>query len=108
MGTARAERRAAQALERVGAKACIGRRWGELSNWQRVLVGLARALPAARRWWSSTIYSTARGTGDEEAADLLRTLVEESEPRCGVLMSTSDMESAMFADRVCSLTRKGG
>src|ERR1039457_7200399 len=37
------ERMAARALEQVGAQECMGRRWAELSNGQRVLVGLARA-----------------------------------------------------------------
>jgi hypothetical protein len=37
----------------------------------------------------------------------LRSLVEESEPRCGVLMSVSELEAAIFADRVFTLTRKG-
>jgi hypothetical protein len=45
----------------------------------------------------------------QEASDLLRSLVEESEPRCGVLLSVSDIKSAngISADRVFSLTREG-
>jgi hypothetical protein len=43
----------------------------------------------------------------EKASDLLRSLVEASEPRCGVLMSVSDIESALFADRVLTITSKG-
>src|SRR5580704_6919447 len=103
-----AERAAAQALERVGARECVGRRWGELSNWQRVLVGLARAFAGAPRVVVIDDLLDALGPrATEQASDLLRSLVEESEPRCGVLMSASDMESAMFADRVWSITRKG-
>ena len=41
-------------------------------------------------------------------AELLRSLVEESELRCGVLFSVSEVESALFADRICTLTPKGG
>ena len=44
-----AEQLAARALERVGARECIGRRWGDLSNWQRVLVGLARGFAGSPR-----------------------------------------------------------
>jgi ABC-type lipoprotein export system ATPase subunit len=102
-----AERTAAQALERVGAKPCLGRRWGELSNWQRVLVGLARGFAGSPQMVVIDDLLDVRGSrATEEAADLLRSLVEASEPRCGVLMSTSDLESAMFADRVWSITGK--
>jgi ABC-type lipoprotein export system ATPase subunit len=98
---------AAQALERVGAKPCLGRRWGELSNWQRVLVGLARGFAGSPQVLVIDDLLDVRGSrATEEAADLLRTLVETSKPRCGVLMSTSDLESAMFADRVWSITGK--
>jgi putative ABC transport system ATP-binding protein len=107
-GRRHAEQTAARALERVGARECAGRRWGELSNWQRVLVGLARAFAGSPRLVIlDDLLDALGGRATEEASDLLRSLVEESEPRCGVLMSASDMESAMFADRVWSLTRKG-
>jgi len=102
-----AERMAAQALERVGAKSCLGRRWGELSNWQRVLVGLARGFAGNPQVVViDDLLDVRGGRATEEAADLLRSLVEASESRCGVLMSVSDMESAMFADRVWSITGK--
>src|SRR5580700_5656963 len=107
-GRRHAERMAAQALERVGARECVGRRWRELSNWQRVLIGLARAFAGSPRIVIiDDLLDALGGRATEEASDLLRALVEESEPRCGVLISVSDIESAIFADRVCSLTRKG-
>jgi ABC-type Mn2+/Zn2+ transport system ATPase subunit len=99
---------AARALERVGAQECIGRRWSALSDWQRVLVGLAQAFVGVPRL--VVIDDLLDALGDratEEASDLLRALVEASEPRCGVLMSASEMESALFADRIWALTRKG-
>jgi ABC-type lipoprotein export system ATPase subunit len=103
-----AERIAARALERVGAQGCMGRRWKELSNWQRLLVSLARAFAGSPRVVIIDDLLDALGSrGTEEASDLLRSLVAESVPRCAVLMSASDMESAVFADRVWSLTRKG-
>jgi ABC-type lipoprotein export system ATPase subunit len=107
-GRKHAERTAARALERVGAQGCMGRRWRELSNWQRVLVGLARAFAGSPRVVVIDDLLDALGSrATEEASDLLRSLVAESVPRCAVLMSASDMESAVFADRVWSLTRKG-
>jgi ABC-type lipoprotein export system ATPase subunit len=106
-GRRQAEQAAAGMLERVGARECLGRRWGELSNWQRVLVGFARAFAGSPRLVVVDDLLDALGEPTtERASDLLRSLVEESKPRCGVLMSVSDMESAIFADRVLSITGK--
>jgi predicted ABC-type transport system involved in lysophospholipase L1 biosynthesis ATPase subunit len=103
-GRRHVERRALQMLERVGARECVGRRWGELSNWQRVLVGLARAFAGCPRVVVIDDLLDALGSrGSEEAFELLRSLMEQADPACGVLMSASDLESAMFADRVWSL-----
>jgi ABC-type methionine transport system ATPase subunit len=108
-GRRESERLAKQALERVGAQGCIGRGWAELSNWQRVLVGLARAFAGAPRVVIIDDLLDALGSGaTKEASHLLRDLVAESEPRCGVLISVSDMDTAVeLADRMFSLTRKG-
>ncbi len=106
-GRRQAEQAAAVMLERVGARECLGRRWGELSNWQRVLIGFARAFAGSPRLVVVDDLLDALGEpATERASDLLRSLVEESKPRCGVLMSVSDMESAIFADRVLSITGK--
>lgn len=108
LGRREAERMAKRALERVGAQTCIGSSWAALSNWQRVLVGLARAFAGSPRVVIVDDLLDALGSrATEEASDLLRSLVEESEPRCAVLMSASDMESALLANHVFSLTRKG-
>jgi putative ABC transport system ATP-binding protein len=107
-GRRHADLLAVRALERVEARECMGRCWRDLSNWQRVLVGLARAFAGSPRIVVIDDLLDALGSrATEEASDLLRSLVEESEPRCGVLMSASGMESAVFADRIWSLTRKG-
>jgi ABC-type lipoprotein export system ATPase subunit len=106
-GRRRAEREAAKVLEQVGATKCLGRRWGELSNWQRVLVGLARAFAGSPQVVViDDLLDALGGPATEEASDLLRSLIEASEPRCGVVMSATDIESAMFADRVWSITGK--
>jgi len=107
-GRRQAERAAAQMLHRIGAQDCGARRWGELSNWQRVLVGLARGFIGSPQLVVVDDLLDALGEpATEKASDLLRSLVETSEPRCGALMSASDMESAMFADRVVTITGKG-
>jgi ABC-type nitrate/sulfonate/bicarbonate transport system ATPase subunit len=106
-GRRHAEQAAAKMLERVGALECLDRHWGQLSNRQRVLVGLAQAFVGGPRVVVVDDLLDALGEpATEEASDLLRSLVDESDPRCGVLMSVSDMESAMFADRVFSITGK--
>jgi putative ABC transport system ATP-binding protein len=107
-GRRNTERMAARALERVGAQGCVGRRWAELSNWQRVLVGLARGFAGSPRVVIIDDLLDALGGRDtQEASDLLRSLVAESKPPCGVLMSASEEDSAIFADQEYSLTRKG-
>lgn len=78
---------------------------GGLSSPQRVLVGLARAFAGSPQVVViDDLLDGLGGSATEETSDLLRSLIEESEPSCGVLMSTSDIESAMFADRVWSIT----
>jgi ABC-type nitrate/sulfonate/bicarbonate transport system ATPase subunit len=107
-GRRQAEQAATQMLERVDARDCLTRHWGELSNWQRVLVGLARGFVGNPQLVVVDDLLDALGEpATEKASDLVRSLVEESEPRCGVLMSASSMESAMFADRVVTITGKG-
>jgi putative ABC transport system ATP-binding protein len=106
-GRRQAGREAARVLERVGARKCQGRCWGELSSPQRVLVGLARAFAGSPQVVViDDLLDGLGGSATEEASDLLRSLIEESEPSCGVLMSATDIESAMFADRVWSITGK--
>lgn len=103
----KAESAATQMLDAMGAQGCVDRSWGELSNWQRVLVGLARAFIGSPKLVVVDDLLDALGEpATEQASDLLRSLVERSRPRCGVLMGASDMASAMFADRVLSITRK--
>lgn len=106
-GRRQAERSATEMLDMVGARECSEKRWGELSNWQRVLAGLSRAFIGVPKLVVIDDLLDALGEpATEEASDLLRSLVERSQPRCGVLMSASDMASAMFADRVLSITSK--
>jgi ABC-type lipoprotein export system ATPase subunit len=107
-GRRETERRAAAMLERVGAQQCAQQRWGDLSPLQQVLVGFAQAFIASPRLIVIDDLLDALGSrATEEASDLLRSLIEESKSRPGVLMSASDFESAIFADRIWSL-RAGG
>jgi ABC-type nitrate/sulfonate/bicarbonate transport system ATPase subunit len=104
----RAEWAAVQMLDRVGGGDCAGGRWGELSNWQRVLVGLARGFIGSPQLVVVDDLLDALGEpATERASDLMRSLVETAESRCGVLMSASSTESAMLADRVLTITGKG-
>ena len=108
MGRGRGRREArslaTKALERVGAAGCARRRWAELSDWERVLVGLARGIVCKPRLL--VLDSVIDGLGmrrTREAGELLLALAAELQ--CGVLMSCSDLEAALIADRVWSLER---
>ncbi len=95
---------AMEALERVGASSCAGQRWEELSNWERLQVGLARGIAGSPRLL--VVDDLMDGFGmrrTREAGELLLTLVREL--GCGVLMSCSDLEAALIADRIWSLER---
>jgi ABC-type nitrate/sulfonate/bicarbonate transport system ATPase subunit len=96
---------AAAALERVGASDCAGRHWGELSHYQRALVGLARAFAGSPQLVIIDDLLDAHDRRDTETlSDILHTLVEESDGRCGVLLSAGYYETAVvLAHRVCSL-----
>jgi ABC-type nitrate/sulfonate/bicarbonate transport system ATPase subunit len=95
---------AAAALERVGAGDCAGRCWGELSHYQRALVGLARAFAGTPQLVILDDLLDAHTRRDTQTlSDTLHTLVEES-GRCAVLLSAGYYETAVvLADRVCSL-----
>lgn len=90
------------ALERVGAADCAQRLWSELSNWERVLVSFARVLVAAPRLvvLDDLFEGLAMGRM-REAAVWLRTLAKEL--GCSIVMSASDLEGTLGADRVWSL-----
>ncbi len=95
---------AMEALERVGASGCAGQRWEELSNWERLQVGLARGIAGSPRLL--VVDDLMDGFGmrrTREAGELLLALVGEL--GCGVLMSCNDLEAALIADRVWSLER---
>jgi putative ABC transport system ATP-binding protein len=104
LGRREARALATEALERVGAAGLARRRWTELSDWERVLVGLARGIVCKPRLLVAD--SVIDGLGmrrTREAGELLLALAAELE--CGVLMSSSDLEAALIADRVWSLER---
>jgi ABC-type nitrate/sulfonate/bicarbonate transport system ATPase subunit len=96
---------AGAALERVGASDCAGRCWGELSHYQRALVGLARAFAGSPQLVILDDLLDAHDRRDTEAlADILHTLLEGSDGRCAVLLSAGNYETAVvLAHRVYSL-----
>jgi predicted ABC-type transport system involved in lysophospholipase L1 biosynthesis ATPase subunit len=103
-GQRQARERAMEALERVGAASCAGQHWAELSNWERMLVGLARGIVGSPKLLVVDDLMDGFGIGRTHAAgELLLSLVGEL--GCGVLMSCSDLEAALVADRVWSLER---
>jgi predicted ABC-type transport system involved in lysophospholipase L1 biosynthesis ATPase subunit len=103
-GRRQARELAMEALERVGAAGCAGQRWVELSNWERLLVGLARGIASSPKLLVVDDLMDGFGINrTREAGELVLALVGEL--GCGVLMSCSDLEAALIADRVWSLER---
>lgn len=105
-GKREAEHVAQDALERVGAQECAGSRWGDLSNWQRMLVAFACGIAGGPRLMVVDDVIDGFGkTRTREAGELLLALVGEL--GCGVLMSISDAEAALVADREWRLEHGG-
>lgn len=103
-GQREVRRLADEALERVGIAGCAGQRWEDLSHCETVLAGLARGVAGCPRLLVMDDLLDALGRKrTQEVGDLLRSLVREF--GCGVLMSVSDLETALVADRVWSLTQ---
>jgi len=97
-----AHEQALEALERVGAGSCAGQPWAALSNWERLLVSLARGTAGSPALL--VVDDVMNGFGmsrTREAGELLVMLAAELQ--CGVLMSCTDLEAALLANRVWSL-----
>jgi putative ABC transport system ATP-binding protein len=98
------KRRVAELLERVDAAHCARQRWEDLSRWEQVIIGYAQAFAARPRIVVIDDLLDALGEPwTRRASDLLRSLIEDAGRSCGVLMSASDRDSALYADRVWSL-----
>jgi ABC-type Mn2+/Zn2+ transport system ATPase subunit len=98
-GRRRVRAKAVAALRRVGAEECAERRWPELSDWQRILVGLACGIVSRPRLLVIDDLFDGLGLSKMQAAgELLGSLAREFD--CGVLMSASGMEAALMADVV--------
>jgi ABC-type nitrate/sulfonate/bicarbonate transport system ATPase subunit len=96
-------------LERVGASDCLGRSWGDLSNYQRALVGLARAFAGDPQLVIFDDLLDAHDRRDTDTlSDILHTILEESHPNCGVLLTTGQYDPAIvLANRVCQINQQG-
>lgn len=95
-----------EALRRVGFQGGIDRRWEELSDWERVLVGFARvAVCAPRLALVDGLLDGLDRHRTQHASELLRDLVEEL--GCGVLMSATELQGALVANQVWQLQRAG-
>lgn len=98
-----AMRRAAEALERVGAEGCLEQRWHELSGGERTLVSIAHAIvrrPSLLLVDDPTIALHIEER--ERVAELLRALARRD--GIAVLMTAPDMASLMHCDRIGSLS----
>ncbi len=102
-----AEERAMAALGRVGVQSCAEHRWDELSDWDRLLVALARGYAIRPRLMVVDDLLDALGAGgSRRAGELLRSFTREL--GCGVLAGASDVGALLAADRVLHLDGEGG
>jgi ABC-type cobalamin/Fe3+-siderophores transport system ATPase subunit len=107
VGMRAAEERATAALKRVGAEGCAECQWGDLSDWDRVLVTLARGYASRPRLIVVDDLLDALGVGGtRQAGELLLSIVREL--RCGVLAGASDLGALLVADRVLRFDGEGG
>ncbi len=103
-GRREARELAMDALERVGVADCARQQWSDLSNWERVLVALARGIaPAPRLMVIDDLLDGLGMNRTRDVSDLLSSVIAEL--GCGVLLSVSDVEAALEADRVFSFER---
>jgi ABC-type multidrug transport system ATPase subunit len=101
-GSRQALRRADAALEQLDALGCARKRWVELSTWERMLVSLARGVVCEPRLLIvDDLLDGLGGLRTMDAAHLLRDLSERV--GCAVLLSSSDAEASVFADKVYAL-----
>lgn len=101
-GSRQALRSADAALEQLGALGCAHKRWPELSTWERMLVSLARGVVCEP--WLLIIDELLDGFGAPRTLDAARLLRDLSERvGCAVLLSCSDAEVSVLADKVYAL-----
>lgn len=101
-GSRQALQRAESALEQLGALGCARKRWPELSTWERMLVSLARGVVCEPRLLIvDDLLDGFGGLRTLDAAHLLRDLGERV--GCAVLLSASDAEACVLADKVYAL-----
>jgi ABC-type cobalamin/Fe3+-siderophores transport system ATPase subunit len=101
------EDRARAALDRVGAKDCAGRSYGALSDWERLLVTVARGYAACPRLMVVDDLLDGLGAGGmREAGELLLGIAGEL--NCGVLAGASDIAALVAAHRVYTFDGEGG
>lgn len=103
LGTDVATGRARDALERVGAGDCVEQGWASLSDAERALVALARAIVREPRLLVvDDLTAMLKGREADKVTRLLAALAQERE--LGVLASVSSMEETTWSERVATLS----
>lgn len=101
-GGRRARELSEQALEKVGARECASRRWGDLSDGERARVAIAQGISRDPRILLVDDLTATLGLAEtEDVAMLLHSLAGERE--IGVLMSVGDVRATRWSERVATL-----
>jgi ABC-type lipoprotein export system ATPase subunit len=102
-GRREANRRASDALHRVGMGQCAGQRWDSLSDGERALVAVAHGIARTPRLLLIDDPTANLGVRErDEILALLRSLVEET--GVAVLMTVPDMPAAMRSNQLRALS----
>jgi ABC-type lipoprotein export system ATPase subunit len=102
-GRRQANRRADDALRRVGMAQCAGQRWESLSDGERALVAIAHGIARDPRLLLIDDPTANLGVRErEEILLLLRSLVEET--NLAVLMTVPDMPTALGSHQLRALS----
>jgi len=98
---------ALEALGRFGIEECAERYWDELSNWERLVVGVARGFVSRPSLMViDDLLDSLGPRGTREAGEMLLSIAREL--RCAVLVGACDFEAVLMADRVLCFDGSGG
>lgn len=103
-GIGKADKFAAEVLERCGGGSIVDSRWADLSQWEQLVASLAIGVASSPDLvLVDDLLGGLSRTRVQEAGQLLRGIAKEGD--CAVLIAVDDPEAALCADRTWSFRR---